>query len=107
MRLATWNIHGGVGGDRRHDLERIFAVLTEIGADVIALQEVTPLALEEGVLRHAREALALIRDTCREPGAALLLVSHDEQVLAGFDTVVDLASINRAVAEASTVERTP
>ena len=57
-------------------------------------------------LRHAREALGLIRDTCREQGAALLLVSHDEQVLAGFDTVVDLASINRAVAEASTVERT-
>jgi len=59
VRLATWNIHGGVGGDRRHDLERIFAVLTEIGADVIALQEVTPLALEEGVLRHAREALGM------------------------------------------------
>ncbi len=27
---------------------------------------------------HAREALALVRDICRENGAALLLVSHDE-----------------------------
>lgn len=59
MRLATWNIHGGVGGDRRHDLERIFAVLREIGADIVALQEVTPLALEDGVLRHAREVLGM------------------------------------------------
>lgn len=59
IRLATWNIHGGVGGDRRHDLDRIFAVLREIDADVVALQEVTPLALEEGVLHHARDALGM------------------------------------------------
>lgn len=59
MRLATWNIHGGVGADRRHDLERIFAVLREIGADIVALQEVTPLAMEDGVLRHARDALGM------------------------------------------------
>lgn len=59
MRLATWNIHGAVGHDRRLDVERIVAVLCEIDADVIALQEVTPLSLEEGVLRHARDALLM------------------------------------------------
>ncbi len=45
---------------------------------------------------HATEALALIREICRENGAALLLVSHDEQVLAQFDEVIDLAVINHA-----------
>ncbi len=49
--------------------------------------------------RHAREALALIRDACREHQAALLLVSHDEGVLAQFERVEDLAVINRAAAD--------
>ena len=47
---------------------------------------------------NAREALKLIREACRENGAALLLVSHDREVLAQFETVQDLAKINRAVA---------
>jgi ABC-type lipoprotein export system ATPase subunit len=44
---------------------------------------------------HAHAALALIREVCRENEAALLLVSHDEQVLAEFETVIDLAELNR------------
>ncbi|MBW8781715.1 MAG: ABC transporter ATP-binding protein [Verrucomicrobia bacterium] len=47
--------------------------------------------------KHARAALALIRETCREAGAALLLVSHDEEVLAQFEGVRDFASLNRSV----------
>ena len=41
MRLtfASYNIHKGVGLDRRRDPERILAVLHELDADVIALQE--------------------------------------------------------------------
>mgnify|MGYP002651841527 CR=1 FL=1 len=41
MRLtfASYNIHKGVGLDRRRDPDRILAVLREIDADVIALQE--------------------------------------------------------------------
>jgi len=45
---------------------------------------------------HAREALGLIREVCREHGAALLLVSHDAEVLASFERVEDLAVLNRA-----------
>ncbi|HVP27911.1 MAG TPA: ABC transporter ATP-binding protein [Myxococcota bacterium] len=45
---------------------------------------------------NARSALALIRETCRENGAALLLVSHDRDILGGFDRVLPLAEINRA-----------
>jgi putative ABC transport system ATP-binding protein len=47
--------------------------------------------------RNAREALALIREVCRECGAALLLVSHDEGVLSGFEQVRDFTSLNRAL----------
>lgn len=47
---------------------------------------------------NAREALKLIREACRENGAALLLVSHDREVLAQFESVQQLAKINRAAA---------
>ncbi len=41
MRLVTYNIHKGIGGrDRRYRLDRIIAVLKEIDADVVCLQEV-------------------------------------------------------------------
>ena len=46
--------------------------------------------------RNAREALALIREACRENGAALLLVSHDEEVLGQFGRAEDFASFNTA-----------
>jgi ABC-type lipoprotein export system ATPase subunit len=46
--------------------------------------------------RNSREALALIREACRENGAALLLVSHDEDVLRDFGRVQDFASLNTA-----------
>jgi putative ABC transport system ATP-binding protein len=47
--------------------------------------------------RHAGEALALIREVCREHGAALLLVSHDPAILASFDRVEDLAVLNQVI----------
>lgn len=46
--------------------------------------------------RSAREAIRLIREVCRESGAALLLVSHDEDVLAQFEDVRDFATLNEA-----------
>ncbi len=46
--------------------------------------------------KNAREALALIREICRESGAALLLVSHDEEVLKQFENTQDFATLNRA-----------
>ncbi|MDA1265744.1 MAG: ABC transporter ATP-binding protein [Planctomycetota bacterium] len=45
---------------------------------------------------HAAEALALLRDGCRKQGAALLLVSHDQDVLSGFERVESFTEINRA-----------
>jgi endonuclease/exonuclease/phosphatase family metal-dependent hydrolase len=40
LTVATYNIHSAIGTDRRFDPERIARVLLDIGADVIALQEV-------------------------------------------------------------------
>ncbi len=45
---------------------------------------------------HAAEALRLLRDVCRENGAALLVVSHDTRVLGQFDRVLELKDLNRA-----------
>ncbi|NCP24116.1 MAG: endonuclease [Erythrobacter sp.] len=39
LTFASYNIHKAVGVDRRRDPERIIAVLREVDADVIALQE--------------------------------------------------------------------
>lgn len=45
---------------------------------------------------HSREALDLIRGICREQGAALLLVSHDAEVLSQFENRESLADLNLA-----------
>jgi endonuclease/exonuclease/phosphatase family metal-dependent hydrolase len=39
LKFASYNIHKGIGLDRRRDPDRIIAVLREIDADVVALQE--------------------------------------------------------------------
>jgi putative ABC transport system ATP-binding protein len=46
--------------------------------------------------RNSRESLALIREACRENGAALLLVSHDREVLGQFENIRDFHQLNRA-----------
>lgn len=56
---------------------------------------------------NARDALKLIRETCRENGAALLLVSHDREVLAEFDSILELSKINRANACESAIHHPP
>ena len=44
--------------------------------------------------KNAKEALALIRETCRENGAALLLVSHDAAVLGVFEDSRNFDALN-------------
>ena len=39
LSVASYNIHKGIGTDRRRDLTRTVAVIAEIGADILALQE--------------------------------------------------------------------
>ena len=40
LRLASYNVHRGIGHDRKCMPERILGVIEEIDPDVIALQEV-------------------------------------------------------------------
>jgi endonuclease/exonuclease/phosphatase family metal-dependent hydrolase len=40
LKLASYNIHKAIGADLRRDPERIMRVLHEVGADIVALQEV-------------------------------------------------------------------
>jgi len=40
VRIASYNIHGCVGGDGRFAPERVAGVIAELDADVVALQEV-------------------------------------------------------------------
>jgi len=40
LKLASYNIHKAVGTDGRRDADRILAVLREVNADIVALQEV-------------------------------------------------------------------
>ncbi len=49
--------------------------------------------------RFALEALGLLRELCREQGAALICVSHDPRVLDDFGDPVDFAALNRAMAQ--------
>jgi endonuclease/exonuclease/phosphatase family metal-dependent hydrolase len=40
LRVASYNVHRGVGGDGRRDVNRTLAVSREIDADILGLQEV-------------------------------------------------------------------
>jgi len=51
--VASYNIHKGVGLDRRRDLDRIAEVIGEISPDVVGLQEVVRLS---GAAHHDQAA---------------------------------------------------
>lgn len=61
--VASYNIHKGIGTDRRRDLARTTAVIAEIGADILALQEAdTRFGTRKGLLdlESIRRDLGLI-----------------------------------------------
>jgi putative ABC transport system ATP-binding protein len=55
--------------------------------------------------RLAKETVGLIREVCRENDAALLLVSHDRDVLARFEATRRLVDLNRAARIATEAAR--
>lgn len=71
LTIATYNIHGAVGCDRRFSPERVADVLLEMNADIIALQEVplggskTPNVLT--VLQKATGFVAAEGPACDTP----------------------------------------
>ncbi len=48
---------------------------------------------------NAASSLALLRDTAHEMGAAMLLVSHDDEILRAFDRCEEFGELARAGAE--------
>jgi endonuclease/exonuclease/phosphatase family metal-dependent hydrolase len=87
LSFASYNIHKGVGLDRRRDPDRILAILNELGADVVALQEadrrfgrresVLPLAAIEAHTRYRPVSLGFAQglrpDSLGWHGNALLV----------------------------------
>jgi endonuclease/exonuclease/phosphatase family metal-dependent hydrolase len=71
VRVATWNIRGGVGADGQFDLARVVRLLERAGPDVVALQEVDSrrgteqhehpfLLLRQALGEHAVEAKSIV-----------------------------------------------
>jgi endonuclease/exonuclease/phosphatase family metal-dependent hydrolase len=56
VRIVTWNIRGGVGLDRRFDLDRVVNVIKRSEPDIVALQEVDS---RRGTPQHAHPFLML------------------------------------------------
>jgi endonuclease/exonuclease/phosphatase family metal-dependent hydrolase len=83
LTFASYNIHKAVGLDRRRDPDRILAILNEVGADVVALQEadrrfgrresVLSLAAIEGHTPYRAIPLAQRPDSLGWHGNALLV----------------------------------
>ncbi len=57
MTVASYNVHGWVGTDGRHDPERVGRVLREMQPDVVALQEVRAEPGDRAPLDRIAEAL--------------------------------------------------
>lgn len=56
-RIATYNIHRSIGRDGVADAERVGAVVAEIGADVVALQEVVTGRTGRQLIHELRDRL--------------------------------------------------
>jgi endonuclease/exonuclease/phosphatase family metal-dependent hydrolase len=54
----TWNIHGGIGADRRFDLKRVVDTILQHHPDVVALQEVD----SRRIVAPARSPFAILLD---------------------------------------------
>lgn len=59
VRVATYNVHSGVGVDRRFRPQRIADVIDELAADIVALQEVLSPVRGFDVHAHLRQATGL------------------------------------------------
>jgi endonuclease/exonuclease/phosphatase family metal-dependent hydrolase len=74
IRVASYNVHGGVGNDGRFRPERIAAVIAELGADVVGLQEVRLGEGPFGMIGRLGEGAGMQS----VPGPTLTSPSHGE-----------------------------
>jgi endonuclease/exonuclease/phosphatase family metal-dependent hydrolase len=85
LRVATYNVHACVGTDGRYDPDRVAAVIAELDADIVAVQEFTypvTVALETrqpvvfAALDHYECALGPTRQTVTHCFGNALLTRH-------------------------------
>ena len=57
-RIISYNIHSGVGQDKKHDYRRIGNYLAERDADIVLLQEMDTRAPERDVIKDIRDICA-------------------------------------------------
>ena len=74
VRVATWNIRGGVGLDRRYDLGRIVRIITRSAPDIVALQEVDS---RRGTREHEHPFILLRRALGEHCVEAKSIISSD------------------------------
>lgn len=75
--------------------QRVAAARALIGRPELVFADEPTSALDQ---ERQAAFLALLRNECTAAGAALLFVSHDRRLAAGFDRELSLAELNRAVA---------
>jgi endonuclease/exonuclease/phosphatase family metal-dependent hydrolase len=72
VTVASYNIHRGLGIDRRFDLDRIAAVIAEMGPDVVGLQEVIrepgSATADQAAYLSARLGMELVMGVTRPHG---------------------------------------
>lgn len=59
LRVLSWNLHHGVGGDGKLDLQRIAKVIKDANPDLVALQEVDKNCKRSGHVDQAAELARL------------------------------------------------
>ena len=117
FRIATYNVHACIGSDGRHDPDRVAAVIAELDADVVALQEFTypaGVALETRTpvvlttLDRYECALGPTRQTLKEEwfGNALL-TRHPIVEVHRLDLSIERREPRGAVAATIDVDGTP
>src|SRR3546814_2935969 len=74
LKALTWNIHGCVGGDGRHDVDRVGACVNAMAPDIAAFQEVDS--------RRAVPGAGRVYDTLRAQVGAH---GHDAWSISGKD----------------------
>jgi putative ABC transport system ATP-binding protein len=84
--------------------QRVAAARALIGKPELVIADEPTSALDEAMRDNF---MALLMQSCRDAGSALLFVSHDGRLVHGFDRVVDLVQLNRVPAGLKTQESLP
>lgn len=73
LKIASYNVHGCVGLDRRRNTARVARVISELGCDTVGLQEVGGKHDRTG----AMQLELLARDTGMEAVAGATIIRHE------------------------------